>query len=84
MKDLYYREIRHIVANYSISNRATGYPENSKSVTADVIRKLIKLKIVENVSVKNNFMFVLPTKSFLIKIQTKVFTAKTTAKEISE
>lgn len=65
MKNIYYREIRHIVANYQIKNNPTGYRSNSISISTGAVRKMLKWKWVESSYTIDDFMFVLPTKAFL-------------------
>lgn len=65
MKDLYAREIRHICANYLTRNQSTGYCKDSKSEIMRAIKKLIKHKWIEVVSIKDRFVFVKPTELLL-------------------
>ncbi|MFH0865332.1 MAG: hypothetical protein V1904_04010 [Bacteroidota bacterium] len=62
MKKICIREIRHIIANQSLSNRATAYRINSKSISTRMILKLIKLKWIECKNIDGQFMFVSPSK----------------------
>jgi len=61
MKNKYFREIRHIVANYSIRNSSTGYPINSKSGTYRIIHDLVRHHLVECNKIEGHFLFVRPT-----------------------
>ncbi len=65
MKKIYLREIRHIIANHTLSNKATGYRSNSKSVSTGIIHKMIKLKWVECEIIDGGFMFVSPSKKMV-------------------
>lgn len=67
MKKIYFREMRHIVANYTIAKNPTGYRSNSISATTKAVRNMIKWRWVEGTVSKDHFMFVVPTKSFLEK-----------------
>ena len=65
MKKIYLREIRHIVANYSLKNKFTGYCLKSKSVSFKIIQKLIKQNWVKSEIIDGGFMFVRPTKKLI-------------------
>ena len=67
MKKIYFRELRHIMANYEITHKPTGYRSNSISATSNVIRKMIQWRWIEGTVTKDHFMFVTPTKTFLEK-----------------
>lgn len=65
MKKIYLREIRHIVANHLLSNKATGYCLRSKSISFKIIQKLIKQNWIECKITDGRFMFVGPTKKLI-------------------
>ena len=66
MKNKYVREIRHIVANYSLKNSATAFRIDPKSLTFKIISDLIKRNWVEPKYVNGQFLFISP-KEILIK-----------------
>jgi hypothetical protein len=65
MKKIYLREIRHIVANYSLKNKFTGDCLKSKSLSFKIIQKLIKQKLIECKIIDDGFMFVSPTQKLI-------------------
>jgi hypothetical protein len=65
MKTIYLREIRHIVANHSLSNKSTGYCFKSKSIIFKIIRDLIKHKLIEPNNIEGQFLFVRPSEELL-------------------
>jgi hypothetical protein len=65
MKTIYLREIRHIVANHSLSNKSTGYCFKSKSIIFKVIRDLLKQKLVESTNIEGQFLYVRPSEKLL-------------------
>ncbi|MGD0710823.1 MAG: hypothetical protein ABR968_06535 [Bacteroidales bacterium] len=60
MKNKYVREIRHIVANYSLKKNATAYHIDPKSLTFKIISDLIKRNWIESKYVSGQFLFVGP------------------------
>jgi hypothetical protein len=66
MKNKYVREIRHIVANYSLTNSSTGYHIDSRSLTYKIVRDLIKRNLVECNKIDGQFLFVSPGDSMKI------------------
>src|SRR5674476_706787 len=65
MKTIYLREIRHIVANHSLRNQATGYRRDSKSITVKSIQNLIKSNWLECKNNDGPFLFVIPSKKLI-------------------
>ncbi|MGD0710826.1 MAG: hypothetical protein ABR968_06550 [Bacteroidales bacterium] len=68
MKKNYVREIRRIVANYSLRKTATGYNVGSRSTISNTIRDLIKLNWIDCKYINGRFLFVGPShglKAFL-------------------
>jgi len=65
MKTIYLREIRHIVANHSLSNKSTAYCFKSKSIIFKVIRDLLKQKLVESTNIEGQFLYVRPSEKLL-------------------
>jgi hypothetical protein len=63
MKNKYVREIRHIVANYSLRNSATGYHIDSRSLTYKIVRDLIRRNLVQCNKIDGQFLFVSPAES---------------------
>lgn len=61
MKKLYKREIRHIVANYSIRNNATAYRIDSKSVIFGIIRDMIRRNWIVGKHIDGQFLYVSPS-----------------------
>jgi hypothetical protein len=68
MKKIYKREIRHIVANYSIRNNATAYRLNSKSAVIGIIRDMIRLNWIEGNYISGQFLYVSPSKVLKTKL----------------
>jgi hypothetical protein len=66
MKKIYIREIRHIIANYSLRNKATGYCYKSKSVIFKIIRNLVKHNWIECINIDGLFLFVIPSKTLIV------------------
>jgi hypothetical protein len=60
MINKYVREIRHIIANYSLRNNATAYHIDSRSLTFKIIRDLIRRNWIEPKYVNGQFLFVSP------------------------
>jgi len=79
MKTIYLREIRHIVANHSLSNKSTGYCFKSKSIIYKVIRDLMKSRLIETKGFDKQFMFVRPTEKLLKVFGTLNIEKKTAA-----
>lgn len=71
MKKIYVREIRHIVANYSLTKKATGYRINSKSIVTKIIRDMIKRNWIECKNIDGQFMFVSPSKILITAVRTE-------------
>ena len=69
MKAIYAREIRHIIANFTLKSQSTGYRKDSKSVILKSIHKMIKWKWVECKDIQGQFMFVTPTAYFISNIK---------------
>ena len=68
MKKHYAREMRPIVANYSLRKIATGYNVGSRSKISDTVRDLIKLNWIDCKYINGRFLFVSPShglKTFL-------------------
>jgi len=68
MKKHYAREMRRIVANYSLRKIATGYNVGSRSKISDTVRDLIKLNWIDCKYINGRFLFVSPShglKAFL-------------------
>jgi len=65
MKNKYVREMRHIIANYSLKNSATGYYINSKSIIYKIICDLLKRDLVECEKIDKQFLFVSPSKKLI-------------------
>ena len=68
MKKNYAREMRRIVANYSLRKTATGYNVGSRSKISKTIRDMIKLNWIDCKYINGRFLFVSPShglKAFL-------------------
>lgn len=65
MEKIYNRELRHIIANFSLRNKGVGYNMDSNSATHSVIEKLLKLELIEREETVGRFMFVRPTAKLL-------------------
>ncbi len=61
MKKIYLKEVRHIVANYLLSNKATGYRINSKSIVTKIICDMINRNWIECKNIDGQFMYVYPS-----------------------
>lgn len=65
MKNIYLREIRHIIANHLFSNKATGYRIESESMKFKIIRDMIKHNWIEGITIDGPFLFVSPSKQLI-------------------
>jgi hypothetical protein len=68
MKKNYGREIRRIIANYSLRKIATGYNIRSSPISLKIIRDLINLNWIDCKYINGRFLFVSPShglKAFL-------------------
>jgi len=70
MKKTYGREIRRIIANYSLRKNATGYNIGSNPVILNIIRDLIRLNWIDCKYFDGQFMFVSPSSSLKIVMRT--------------
>jgi hypothetical protein len=61
MKNVYRREIRHIIANYSIRKNATAYRINSKSMIFGIIKDMIRRNWIEGKYINGQFLYVGPS-----------------------
>jgi hypothetical protein len=65
MKNIYMREMRHIVANHAIKNQSTAYCIRSKSISFKIVRKLIRHNWIECKSTDGPFVFVRPSRKMI-------------------
>jgi len=61
MKTNYVREIKRIVANYSLRKKATGYNINSRSSISKIIQDFIKFNWIDGKYYDGRFLFVSPS-----------------------
>jgi len=74
MKNKYVREIRRIVANYSIGNSISIYQIDITSITYKIVRDLIRRNLIKCKKIEGRSLFVIPTnisKTFFKKGVTK-------------
>jgi hypothetical protein len=70
MKKNYGREIRRIIANYSLRKNATGYNITSNPIILKIIRDLINLNWIDCKYFDGRFLFVSPSDSLKVVIKT--------------
>jgi hypothetical protein len=84
MKNIYLREIRHIVANHSLRNKSTAYCFKSKSIVFKIIRQLIKQKLLECINTDGPFLFVRPSEKLIAVFGTVGIVHKTSKVSTSQ
>ena len=55
------REMKHILANFSLRKKATGYRMDTDSSTVETVLELFRDKLIRCTKVSWPFMFVIPT-----------------------
>jgi len=84
MKTSYNREIRHIIANFSIKRVATGYRLGSKSETINTLQNLLKWNWVECDYIEGYYVFVKPTTKLISLFGADVSKDPVSTKSITE
>jgi hypothetical protein len=69
MEKIYKREIRHIVANYSIKNNATAYRIDSRSIVFGIIKDMIRRNWIEAKHIDRQFLFVGPSNTLKSRLK---------------
>ena len=59
------RELKHIVANFSLRKKASGYRMDSGSTTIYAIYDLFKQHLIKCIKVNGPYLYVVPTKYLL-------------------
>jgi hypothetical protein len=65
MKTTCIRELRHIVANFSIRREATAYLVNTGSLTSQAIHILLKNHLIKCNMIEGPFLWVIPKGKFI-------------------
>jgi len=71
MEPIKLRELKHIVANFSIRKKASAYRIDAPSGISEALCDLVKMKIVEPVYTNGFYVFFRPVKDFFIKLSMK-------------
>ena len=71
MEPIKLRELKHIVSNFSIRKKASGYRIDSKSFTNKALHDLIDTKLIEPVDIDEFFIYLRPVRNFFLKLTAK-------------
>jgi hypothetical protein len=68
MEPIELRELKHIVGNYSIGKKASGYRIDTYSDITNAVFELAKRKIIEPVGTQGSFIYMRPAKDIFSKL----------------
>jgi len=68
MEPIKLRELKHIVANFSVRKKASGYRIDAPSGINNALRDLVNMKLIEPVYSKGFFIYLRPAKDFFISL----------------